>query len=111
MLFTGDSVSEGGQGFEPQVLTSQPQTMEELVAQAMPGTSGLQGVSVCLLIPLWCLFPENQSGGRHDRIRTCPYLHIASLNTALPLSLSLILINPLLLVIYSTIPNFAFPYI
>ncbi|KAG7176884.1 Longitudinals lacking protein-like 12 [Homarus americanus] len=35
----GDGVSEGPQGFEPQVLTSQPQTMEELVAQAMPGTS------------------------------------------------------------------------
>lgn len=46
MLLSGDGVSEGGQGFEPQVLTSQPQTMEELVAQAMPGTSGLQGVSV-----------------------------------------------------------------
>lgn len=44
-------MSEGTQGFEPQVLTSQPQTMEELVAQAMPGTSGLQGVSM-----LSCVF-------------------------------------------------------
>ncbi|XP_042222006.1 zinc finger and BTB domain-containing protein 7A-like isoform X2 [Homarus americanus] len=42
----GDGVSEGPQGFEPQVLTSQPQTMEELVAQAMPGTSGIQGDSM-----------------------------------------------------------------
>ncbi|KAK3894146.1 hypothetical protein Pcinc_002087 [Petrolisthes cinctipes] len=43
----GDGVSEGPpQGFDPQVLTSQPQTMEELVAQAMPGTSGLQGDSL-----------------------------------------------------------------
>lgn len=44
----GDGVSEGPQGFEPQGLTSgtQPQTMEELVAQAMPGTSGIQGDSM-----------------------------------------------------------------
>ncbi|XP_071551377.1 uncharacterized protein [Panulirus ornatus] len=42
----GDGVSEGPQGFEPQVLTTQPQTMEELVAQAMPGTSGIQGDSI-----------------------------------------------------------------
>ncbi|XP_069942856.1 longitudinals lacking protein, isoforms H/M/V isoform X2 [Cherax quadricarinatus] len=42
----GDGVSEGPQGFESQVLTSQPQTMEELVAQAMPGTSGIQGDSM-----------------------------------------------------------------
>lgn len=40
-------MSEGGQGFEAPVLTSQPQTMEELVAQSMPGTSGIQGVSIC----------------------------------------------------------------
>nr|XP_027209786.1 zinc finger and BTB domain-containing protein 7B-like isoform X2 [Penaeus vannamei] len=42
----GDGVSESQQSFDPQVLTSQPQTMEELVAQAMPGTSGIQGDSM-----------------------------------------------------------------
>ncbi|XP_066941653.1 broad-complex core protein isoforms 1/2/3/4/5-like isoform X2 [Macrobrachium rosenbergii] len=42
----GEGVSEGGQGFDHQILTSQPQTMEELVAQAMPGTSGMQGDSL-----------------------------------------------------------------
>ncbi|KAK7080528.1 hypothetical protein SK128_026793 [Halocaridina rubra] len=38
----GDGVSEGSQGFD-QILSNQAQTMEELVAQSMPGTSGLQG--------------------------------------------------------------------
>ncbi|KAK8752150.1 hypothetical protein OTU49_012248, partial [Cherax quadricarinatus] len=35
--------SSGPQGFDPQMLTSQPQSMEDLVAQAIPGSSGLQG--------------------------------------------------------------------
>ncbi|XP_042227451.1 longitudinals lacking protein, isoforms H/M/V-like isoform X3 [Homarus americanus] len=40
--------SGGPQGFDPQMLASQPQSMEDLVAQAIPGSSGLQGNSVSL---------------------------------------------------------------
>lgn len=39
------SGSTGPPGFDPQMIGSQPQSMEELVAQAIPGSSGLQGVS------------------------------------------------------------------
>ncbi|XP_045583210.1 longitudinals lacking protein, isoforms H/M/V isoform X11 [Procambarus clarkii] len=42
------SGSGGPQGFDPQMLSSQPQSMEDLVAQAIPGSSGLQGNSVSL---------------------------------------------------------------
>lgn len=48
----GDSLSDKGTSsgggptvFESQMLASQPQSMEDLVAQAIPGSSGLQGVS------------------------------------------------------------------
>ncbi|XP_063864180.1 longitudinals lacking protein, isoforms H/M/V-like isoform X10 [Scylla paramamosain] len=51
----GDSLSDKGPGagggptaFEPQMLGSQPQSMEDLVAQAIPGSSGLQGNNVSL---------------------------------------------------------------
>ncbi|XP_071515038.1 uncharacterized protein [Panulirus ornatus] len=50
----GDSRSDPGggsggpQGFDPQMLASQPQSMEDIVAQAIPGSSGLQGNSVSL---------------------------------------------------------------
>ncbi|KAK3869713.1 hypothetical protein Pcinc_025006 [Petrolisthes cinctipes] len=45
----GDSQSDQGPGFDPQMLAaSQPQSMEDLVAQAIPGSSGLQGNSVSL---------------------------------------------------------------
>lgn len=44
----GDSQSDQGPGFDPQMLAaSQPQSVEDLVAQAIPGSSGLQGVSIC----------------------------------------------------------------
>lgn len=36
----------GPTGFESQMLASQPQSMEDLVAQAIPGSSGLQGVCI-----------------------------------------------------------------
>ncbi|XP_050686873.1 longitudinals lacking protein, isoforms H/M/V-like isoform X12 [Eriocheir sinensis] len=50
----GDSMSDQGTagggggptGFESQMLASQPQSMEDLVAQAIPGSSGLQGNSL-----------------------------------------------------------------
>ncbi|XP_042880692.1 zinc finger and BTB domain-containing protein 49-like isoform X9 [Penaeus japonicus] len=42
------SGSTGPPGFDPQMIGSQPQSMEELVAQAIPGSSGLQGNSVSL---------------------------------------------------------------
>lgn len=38
------SGSAGPPGYDPQMMGSQPQSMEELVAQAIPGSSGLQGV-------------------------------------------------------------------
>ncbi|KAK4324201.1 hypothetical protein Pmani_005203 [Petrolisthes manimaculis] len=45
----GDSQSDQGPGFDPQMLAaSHPQSMEDLVAQAIPGSSGLQGNSVSL---------------------------------------------------------------
>lgn len=40
------SGSTGAPGYDPQIMGSQPQSMEELVAQAIPGSSGLQGVSL-----------------------------------------------------------------
>lgn len=44
----GDSQSDQGPGFDPQMLAaSQPQSVEDLVAQAIPGSSGLQGVIIC----------------------------------------------------------------
>ncbi|XP_047478185.1 longitudinals lacking protein, isoforms H/M/V-like isoform X14 [Penaeus chinensis] len=42
------SGSTGAPGYDPQIMGSQPQSMEELVAQAIPGSSGLQGNSVSL---------------------------------------------------------------
>lgn len=39
----------GPTGFESQMLASQPQSMEDLVAQAIPGSSGLQGVCIFLV--------------------------------------------------------------
>lgn len=48
----GDSRSDpggGGGGYDPQMMGSQPQSMEDLVAQAIPGSSGLQGVSTRIL--------------------------------------------------------------
>lgn len=46
----GDSQSDQGPGFDPQMLAaSQPQSVEDLVAQAIPGSSGLQGVIICSL--------------------------------------------------------------
>ncbi|KAG0711195.1 Longitudinals lacking protein, isoform G [Chionoecetes opilio] len=50
----GDSLSDdkgsggGPTSFESQLLASQPQSMEDLVAQAIPGSSGLQGNNVSL---------------------------------------------------------------
>ncbi|KAK7056565.1 hypothetical protein SK128_013801 [Halocaridina rubra] len=48
-LQEGDSRSDPGGSsgpFDSQVLSSQPQSMDELVAQAIPGSSGLQGNSL-----------------------------------------------------------------
>lgn len=48
-LHEGDSRSDpggGSGGYDSQMLPSQPQSMEELVAQAIPGSSGLQGNSL-----------------------------------------------------------------
>lgn len=42
----GGGAPTGPTGFESQLLASQPQSMEDLVAQAIPGSSGLQGVCI-----------------------------------------------------------------
>lgn len=50
----------GPTGFESQMLASQPQSMEDLVAQAIPGSSGLQGVCIILVSCHLC-FPISTS--------------------------------------------------
>merc|ERR1739838_615106 len=42
----GDGGSQGAHGFDAQMMSGAPQSMEELVAQAMPGGSGMQGNSL-----------------------------------------------------------------
>ncbi|CAL4092745.1 unnamed protein product, partial [Meganyctiphanes norvegica] len=42
----GDGGSQGAQSFDAQMMSGAPQSMEELVAQAMPGGSGMQGNSL-----------------------------------------------------------------
>merc|ERR1711970_1208119 len=42
----GDGGSQGAHGYDAQMMSGAPQSMEELVAQAMPGSSGMQGNSL-----------------------------------------------------------------
>ncbi|XP_045583228.1 longitudinals lacking protein, isoforms H/M/V isoform X25 [Procambarus clarkii] len=80
------SGSGGPQGFDPQMLSSQPQSMEDLVAQAIPGSSGLQGNSVSLWEGDGSLqsFPMEGFTGDGSRppqmgsegvVLTCPYCY------------------------------------
>jgi len=42
----GDGGSHDAQGFDSQMMSGTPQTMEDLVAQAMPGSPGFQRLNV-----------------------------------------------------------------